>query len=295
MPDTVIGINLPDSPDPAAIRQWLTDFQNAGFNVVEIGLDTVPLIIAGDIQHEYVNLLKSLLAEYDLAYSAHIGSGVNVRDSSQIELQRRVLWSSIEVCEQLEMSPLVLHYEERSRDRLVESRFLDVHKELAEAAQKRGVLLCIENIEVELMQPVVDLIRQVDHANLRMAFDTGHAFLAAAYFHGDFLEFLRTAKPWISHLHLSDNAGRFEELRISDRPAYDALAMKNRFTFGRGDIHVPPYWGSIPFDQVFQELADYHGIYLCEFYVSRFKPFLPQIREKIEKGISRFRSPLPPV
>jgi sugar phosphate isomerase/epimerase len=184
----------------------------------------------------------------------------------------------------------VLHYELASRDARVEERFLDAHREAADAAVRLGLGLCIENIEVELVEPVVRFVREVDRPNFRMCFDTGHAFLAARYFHFDFLEALRAALPLVGHVHLNDNTGVFEELRITDRPTYNQLPMGLRRTFGRGDIHLPPFWGTIPFEEVFALLKGYRGMFVCEYTAQDFSPFNRSVQEKVRKSILAART-----
>ncbi|OHD68143.1 MAG: hypothetical protein A2177_03400 [Spirochaetes bacterium RBG_13_68_11] len=153
-----------------------------------------------------------------------------------------------------------------------------------------GLDLCIENIEVELVDPVVRFVRLVDRPNFWMNFDTGHAFLASRYFHFDFLESLRTSLPVLGHVHLNDNTGVFEELRITDRPRYDHLSMGYRRTFGRGDIHIPPFWGAIPFAEVFGLLKDYRGLFVCEYAAQDFIPFNRSVQEKVRSAVTAARN-----
>jgi sugar phosphate isomerase/epimerase len=284
-----IGINLPDDPDPEAIQGNLKLFADSGFETVELSLDMAPMIVGGDIRGEYVSLMARLLKGFPLGLSAHIGSGLDLRDREAFDLHEKVLESSIRVCESLGASPLVLHYEQETRDLLIERRFADAHARAARLAGECGVQLCLENIEVDTVEPVVRLVREIGSPWLRMTFDTGHAFLAAAWFHFDFLASLRTALPVLGHVHLSDNTGRFEPLRLTDRPAYDAMGKGMRFAFGRGDVHLPPYWGAIPFDRVFEETRGFPGVYVCEFYSRFFRPFLGDIREHVRAAIARAR------
>ncbi|MBN2551609.1 MAG: sugar phosphate isomerase/epimerase [Spirochaetales bacterium] len=280
-----IGINLPKNPDPSAIRRRLRSFAECGYDSVEVSLDMLPLIVGGEKRPEYIEFFHSLLSEFDFEYSAHIGSGVDLRDEINLELQKKILYSSIEICTLMHLNPLVLHYEARTKDISIEKRFLELHREAADLAARYGVLLCIENIEVDLVDPVIDLVKSADRPNLRMTFDTGHAYLAAGFFHFDFLESLKRSLPFIGHLHLSDNTGDYERLRITNRQAYNAIPKTNRFAFGRGDAHLPPFWGSIPFDDVFSLLRDFRGIYVCEFHSDYFIPFGKSIQERVRSAI----------
>jgi len=286
----LIGINLPNSSyDPETTRRYLSSFVADGFDVAEVCLDTYPLIVAGEICEPWVAFLGSMLKEFPLKYSAHIGRGLDVRDIRNKEKHRAVLKSSIDICARLGMSPLVLHYEVKGRDQEAEKYFIQAHCEAADYAGARGVLIVVENIEVELVEPVIELVAAVNSPSLRMAFDTGHAFLASHYFKFDFMEAFKKTLPWLAHLHMSDNSGIFEELRITDRPKYDFLPMGYRIEYGRGDIHLPPYFGKIPYDELFGELGDFKGIYLCEYYVERFMPLNGQVRKKVREGIMKGR------
>lgn len=282
----VVGINLPNSSyDPDATRRYFGTFRENGFDAVEICLDTWPLIIDGEICEPWVGYLEGLVKDFPFRYSAHIGRGLDLRDLKNKEKHRAVLKASIDICTRLGFSPLVLHYEVKSRDQEVEKYFIKAHKEAAEYAEQKGVLIVVENIEVELVEPVIELVAAVDAKNLRMAFDTGHSFLASQYFKFDFMDSFRKTLPYLAHLHLSDNTGIFEELRISDRPKYDSLPMGYRIEYGRGDIHLPPYFGKIPYDELFSLLGNYEGMFICEYYVERFLPFGEVVQRRVREGV----------
>jgi sugar phosphate isomerase/epimerase len=284
----MIGINLPNSSyDPDATRKYLSSFVADGFDVAEVCLDTYPLIVDGEISEPWVAYLERMLAEFPLKYSAHIGRGLDIRDIRNKDKHRQVLTSAIDICARLHFSPLVLHYEVKGKNQEAERYFVQAHKEFAEYAGSKGVLLVVENIEVELVEPVVELVAAIDSPALRMAFDTGHAFLASHYFSFDFMEAFKKTLPYLAHLHLSDNTGVFEELRVTDRPKYDSLPMGYRYEYGRGDIHLPPYFGKIPFDSIFSLLRGFSGIYLCEYYVERFMPLNGLTQQRVRAGIKK--------
>jgi sugar phosphate isomerase/epimerase len=284
-----IGLNLPGSADPEAINRNLKRIADWGFDAAEVTLDNVPLIVGGEICREWLDFLKAELSSHPLAYSAHIGRDIDCRPLDGYEISRNALCNSVRVCHELGARVLVAHYEERSRDRRQEERFRSAHLEAAELGKEYGVVVCMENIEVELVDPVVDFVEQADHPNLRMNFDTGHAFLASSWFGFDFLEAFDRALPFLGHMHLNDDTGRFEPLRITDRPRYDALAMGHRFAYGRGDIHLPPFYGKIPFEALFSRLAarpePYRGFFVCEYYSSYFLPFNASIQRNVRSSI----------
>jgi len=291
MNDIVVGVNLPDvNADPKVTKNRLSVLAEDGYDCVEIRLDQFPLILNGEVQKEYVAVVRSLLQEHRLTYTAHIGRGVNMRDLARYALQKKVLHSSIEVCSTFGITLLVLHYEAKSRDLLAEEKFLEAHADAAEYGAGLGVALRIENIEVERVDVVVDFVRKIGRKDFLLNFDTGHAYLASHHFHFDFLESLRLALPYVGHVHLSDNFGTFEELRITNRPVYDSLPTGYRMSFGRGDIHIPPFWGQIPFPEVFRLLRGYDGIFLCEYNSDFFLPFNRSTQEKVRGSIRDARA-----
>ena len=289
-----IGVNLPNScSDIDSTKRFLSAFSTGGFDSAEVCLDTYPLIVDGQILEPWIEMLAGVLREYPLAYSAHIGRGLDLRDLPNKKKHWSVLKSSIDICSRLGMSPLVIHYEVKGKDLAAERYFIQAHKEAADYAGSKGILLVVENIEVELVDPVVELVAEVNSKALRLAFDTGHAFLASSYFNFDFMNAFRNTLPYVAHLHLSDNTGNFEPLRILDRPKYDYMPMGYRFEYGRGDIHLPPYFGKIPYDLLFETLfstlGDFNGMFVCEYYVERFFPFAEMIQKRVREGIEKAR------
>ena len=284
MTDPLVGINLPDGAStPQALEAALDRIVGDGFETVELGLDLFPLIIGGEVMKPYVEWMGERLRRHPLRRSAHIGRNVDLRAAENQDLQMKVLLASIDICAKLSMSPLTLHFEVESGSIETEERFYEGHRRAAYYAAERGVRLCIENIEVERVEPVVRMVRELRSSGLGMTFDFGHAFLASRYFGFDFIESIREALPFIEHLHMSGNTGVFEILRLSNRPVYDSLPLGYRMAFGRGDIHAPPLWGTIPYDRIFPLFAEYEGVYLCEYYSDLFLPFNRGIQEEVRR------------
>ncbi len=278
-----MGINLPGVREPDGIRTWLKRFCDAGYEAVEFNADIFPMVIGGRLNRKMTGFVSSLIHEYPLSYSMHIGYGIDLRDDDNYELQEKALFSSIEAAAETGCTLLNLHYEKKSDSAFIEERFLEGHLKACDKAEKEGIELAIENIEVEFVDPVIDFVKKVDRKNFVMNYDIGHGFLASDYLGFDFFESVKKAAPLLGHLHISGNTGKFEKLRITNRPVYDNLPMGNRFALGRGDIHLPPLWGDIPYDRIAEILKDYDKTIICEFYAEYFVPFLKEIREDAEK------------
>lgn len=281
----IVGVNLPNIRGYAVLDETLTRLEEDGFDGVELNLETFPMIIEGELCQPWVDAVKQVLEKHDLFYTAHIGRGLDLRDLERPVLHREVLASSLEICKQLHMPVLVLHYEVKSQNQKAEHQFLEAHKWAADLAGKLGVIICVENIEVELVEPVVELAMRVNHPHLKLNLDTGHAFLAANYFHFDFLEAVSQMSSYIGHMHLNDNTGTFEPLRVTNRPLYDSMTMNWRREFGRGDIHIPPFFGKIPFDAVFKLTKEYRGLYICEYGYNDYIPFNASIVQTVKEHL----------
>ncbi len=284
--NTIIGINLPDCRSITQLQSYLQTFTQNGFDAVEVNLETFPLIIEGDICTPWVESLKQELAVHSFSYSAHIGRGLDLRNVMDYRLHKKVINSSLLICKELNLDPLVLHYEEMSKDCMVEEHFLQAHQEASDFAAKLGITICVENIEVERIEPLVEFVEKLNRPNVRLTLDTGHMYLASKYFHFDCFAAIETMLPYLGHVHLSDNTGIYEELRLTNRPVYDFLPMGYRREFGRGDIHLPPYFGKIPFDDIFKLIKGYRGKYICEYTSDSFLQFNESIQQKVRDRIN---------
>ena len=278
-----IGINLPFASDPEEIKKWLKRFCDAGYEVVEFNADMLPFIIGGKVNKEITGFMKNLFSEFPLTYTMHIGYGVDLRDVDNYEFNEKALLASVDAAVETGAVLMNLHYEKKSNSKSIENKFLEGHLKACDKAEKMGLNLTIENIEVETVDPVIEFVKTVNRNNFKMNYDIGHGYLAANYFGFDFLESVKKAAPHLGHLHFSDNTGKFEMLRLTNKALYDNLPLGNRFAFGRGDIHLPPLWGNIPYDKVSDILKGYDKTIICEFYSKYFIPFLKEIRENTEK------------
>lgn len=83
-------------------------------------------------------------------------------------------------------------------------------EELAQIGEELGVVYLIENVPGNFLlgsDPVklAEMVRQVDHAQVRMCFDNGHAHMT-----GDQIAHLTTCLDVVSYLHINDNNARID-------------------------------------------------------------------------------------
>lgn len=287
MKNRELGVNIPSSCGLAGLEGELERIAGDGWQAAELNLACCPLIIGGRLQEPVMEYVKGVLGRFSLHYTAHVCYGLDLR--SDDPLHRRVLLTSLEVCAGLGIDRLNLHYEQRSSDRAQERRFLEHVRECADRGGELGVAVNVENVEVEDCRYALEAVQELDHPNCGMTLDLGHLWLSANYFHYDALETVRACAPYVRHLHINDNDGVFEPMRLSDQQLYNTLDKGYRFTFSRGDIHIPPFWGAAPLGEAFSLLkqAGYPGVWLCEYYSHLFRPLNDGIRRRVEEEIEK--------
>ncbi len=118
---------------------------------------------------------------------------------------------------------------------------------------------------MERVAPVLEFVRRVDRPNVGLTFDVGHAFLAAHYFGFDYLKAVQAAHPLLIHLHVTDNFGRFDPLRLENFTLYRTQRPRDILPVGRGDLHLPVGWGAIPYEETFARLRGYRGTVITEY------------------------------
>lgn len=282
-----LGVNVPVSDAMGSLKGELERIAADGWGWAELNLAACPFLIGGRVQLPAVEYAREVLESVPLEYTAHACYGLDLR--SEDDLHRRVLLNSVMVCAALNIHRLNLHFEAYSRDSQRELRWADRVREAADLGVELGVALNVENVEIEDVRYALEAVVELDHPNVGMTLDLGHLWLSANYFHYDYLEAVRDCAPRVRHLHINDNGGVFEPMRLTDFDLYNTLGRGYRFTFDRGDIHVAPFWGTAPLAGAFRLLkeAGYSGIWLCEYYSRSFHPLNGQIRRRVLEEIER--------
>lgn len=281
----LIGINALTKTNPEHFEDSVRAVVDSGYDAMELCLSALPLLAGGEIVEPYADYTADILARYPLRYTAHIGVGLDLRNREDFTLHNTVLRSSIDLCERLGMDRLTLHFESESPDPERETMFFDAHAQAAEYAAHKGVLLLMENIEVEDYRKVIHMVDALDRDNFKMTLDTGHLYLSTRYFGGDYETAVRECAPYVGHVHLNDNTGRFEPMRLENFALYKTLPMGMRTALGSGDVHMPPLWGNIPMKRTLELLcqAGFDGVLICEYENDLYRPFLGQIQTAVRE------------
>jgi len=234
-----------------------------GYTAVEISMDGTGLMLGGQLHPQMLREALAAFAKHDFRYSVHSPSSLDLRDRANREIQMALARSTLEFTKEVGGRVLVLHFEQRSQDPKDEAAFEEAVLKLSDEAG--DVLLGIENIEVERIEPVVECVRRINRPNVVMTLDVGHAHLSAVYFRFELLEAIRSMVREVRHVHVNDNFGRYDPLRMENFTLYRTQTPADTFPLGKGDLHLPVGWGAIPLEKVFEVLQGYRGTVIHEY------------------------------
>ena len=270
-----IGISIGGGFDIETLPAVLSRIAKFGFiHYVELDANTGGPIIGGRINKYIMREVKKILSDYNFKYTVHKADLYDLRDIENIALNQEMYKVSLQYAQQIGAEVFVDHYNVKTNNPRVEAAFEESLSKMAEAAHDIGVTICLENIETDPFMNTLECIKKIDHPDLRMTVDFGHAYLTSRYFGDDFLGNIAAAKPYLRHIHIHDNLGIFDTARL----AWQQKSLKQRLPFGKGDLHLPIGWGEIPFKDVFKILGDdYSGIYMLENSVGTNERFVPDI------------------
>jgi len=85
-----------------------------------------------------------------------------------------------------------------------QQRNIDFWGELAYYAYQYGITIAVENMWEFDPYIIGDVLKAVDHPNLRACLDVGHAHLFSEV---PFDEWLKAMEPWLVHIHANNNNG----------------------------------------------------------------------------------------
>jgi sugar phosphate isomerase/epimerase len=289
--------------------------QDAGFELVELGLSSLNLIINGRLIPELSQSVQAVLRRYPLRYTVHAPNRTNLAFGYDLDMDYAVLQACIEFAGAIRADRLVYHsglqaveyvrngvYPLLTPDDMQRGAAREVValKRIAPLAADQGVVICMENGDPHLWEyevlranglpdnalpvyhprlripPIVEQVQAVDHPNVGMTLDLAHLHLAAQAVPFDYLEAVAQAAPVTRHIHLNDNFGKLDS-------NFDDGGV--RAPYGEADLHLPPGWGIIPLAEAFQRLPNYSGDIILEIkerYAEYFASSLVTLRTMLE-------------
>ncbi len=290
-----------------ALRKVLDKVQQVGFDVVEIPIHGLDVIMGGEIRKERLKEIKRILCDYPFAYSVHCPESLNLMNLGEMEMEKSVFKSCIEFAHEINARVLVYHpgryrseigmllrsnREQCTQQRLEELRKIEqrILKYSIPLLKDTGVTLAMENARpflgergytyAEDISELVSQVEEIGEENVGITLDFGHAYLYTIYSNKNFLEEIAKVKPYLKHIHIHDNFGY---------PCYFQEKDQNFLVaHGRGDMHMIPGWGRIPFQEAFQMLKPVGCFVILELrsryfeYISEGKTMLELLLERIE-------------
>lgn len=254
-----------------------------GYDCVEINPADFDVIYNGRLHPRKLDRVLHFLQGFPCRYTVHSPLSLNLRDPVHHDVQRDIVHACLELCRHLGAGVLVVHYEERSADPAVEARFRDTILRAADAAGRHGITLAVENIETERMERLVEFVAACGHPQVGITLDFGHAYLAARKFGYGFLDSVSLAAPHVRHLHVSDNFGRFADLRMDNLMLYRPVEHEWWLPGGFGDLHLPPGWGEVPLREACDRLDAYRGAAVIEYRHARYRPWSGEVLQDMRE------------
>lgn len=285
-----IGINIHSgriNGDLRLLRQDLDYFATCGFDYAEIPTHGVDAILGGRLCEPRMREVAEILADQPFRYTVHAPDPLNLFDATYRELQKDVFRATIAFAQRIHAEAIVYHAgrfdftNERSGLRPAELKAMEREalREMGDLAVATGVVIGVENGDTDSyssdITQLVAQVQEVAHPAVGITFDLGHAFLTTGHHKQDFLEMFRLAAPLIVTLHVHDNFGLHVEMPFSVPYIYTS-------SFGIGDMHLPPGWGKIPFEQAFAGLRTPPAILTIELQ-SRFADVAPQALQEARR------------
>ncbi len=285
------------------LRNALDKAKEANFDVVELPLHGLDVIIGGRIRDKRLKEIKNILKDYPFCYSVHCPESLNLMNLEELKMEKAILKSSIEFSYEIGSHILVYHpgrYKSESKILLRKQERLnqkelgrlkkieqDILKNFSSTLKEANVFLCMENARpfigekeytyADDIEELVEQVNEIDSENIRINLDFGHAYLSANYYNKDFLKTISKVNPYVKHFHLHDNFGHPCFFQEKDQN----LLIVN----GRGDMHMPLGWGDIPFQEAIKILNSDGCFFVIEIR-PRYFEYMTESKQLIESLIT---------
>ncbi|WP_019015553.1 sugar phosphate isomerase/epimerase [Elioraea tepidiphila] len=283
MTETIIAYGLstegPCEPEPLA--RELALFAESGCTAAEISLQNGFAVTGGRVNVPEVEALASVLRRFPLRYTVHGPLGMNLMDAAHHDLHRAVCRAMIEATGALGAGVLVVHsgvWERGLAPAEIERRKrmeVEALRDLGEVAARHGVMLALENLpplphipETHDAWGIAAQVAAAAHPQVGATLDIGHAAMMAAAKQQDLAASIAAMAPHVVHLHLQDQFGRLDTIRLP--------GSGEKLAYGTGDLHAPPGWGEIPFEQLLAGLTPRAGTVMIYELAAKFFRFVPE-------------------
>jgi sugar phosphate isomerase/epimerase len=261
-----LGLDGRSGQPLASLRTMLDRVAEIGFTHAELSAKSLAVACGGTLLPRRLEALRVALDGVTLRFTVHGTNISSARAGNLMDVsspnQRRVAETDLALAAAIGAEVVVIHSgslrdvygddDAVARGMTAECEAL---RALGDVAGRHGIRIAVENIDPVgayiarrayglRLDTLGEQIARVDHPQVGICFDAGHAYLASVYAGFDYLDAIRGIAAQIVHVHLSDNLGRVE--LDGDVDQSESLAL------GDGDLHLIPGWGTVPLSDVFR-------------------------------------------
>ncbi len=259
MPFKGIGYAVPLGSSPKELTENLQTLIDCGYDYVEVSPASWRMWVGGRTDQRRLKQLVAVLDKFRdrLGYTFHLPGETNMFDIADLEYHQALLKAGLEVGKAVGATAMAYHAGYRLTLPAGTSKPM---QELM--ARERDILLSYAdevagwggNISIETHGFIENasytafpemharFVEAIDHPGIGVCIDFGHSFLSSQWNGFDYLEGIARLAPLTTHFHVQDNMG------------ISAYSGSTSFALGRGDLHMGPGEGAIPFDEVFSAI-----------------------------------------
>lgn len=285
MPFAGFGYTVEDHGNPAQLDAQLAAVAAAGYSHAEIDPQHWDVWHGGAVVPANLRRFVAVAERHRdrLRYTMHGPFAANLFTPDEGDRHERLLRAGLEVAAALGAEVMVVHPGCRTRPpaaagltmRQLMEREGEALRRLADAAERAGVLLALENMDgpgeswaytyAVWPEQLAARVAAIGHPAIGACIDWGHLLLASRWFGFDLLAGTRALAPHTIHFHVQDLFG------VAAEGDGDA-------EIGAGDLHLPPGWGAIPFVDLFASTVFPRcPVFNVEAWGTRFLPHLGTI------------------
>lgn len=277
-----IGYGTEDGGSTNVLDEQLRAVADAGFTHAELDPAHWEVWLGGKVNASALRRWSAVVERHRdrLAFTLHGPFSVNLFKLTDRELHERLLRAALEVARAVGASVTVIHPGRRPPPPVgasVSMRDLMAYERESLRAVADELAAWGGELAVETWIPYGDYsyavwpaqlaeqIAAVEHPAIGVCLDFGHVYLSSRWYGFNYIDGIATLAPHVNHFHVQDLFGT-------------PMSGVGNPELGEGDLHLPPGWGAIPFEDVFRAVSfPRRPVMLAELYPTRFLPELESV------------------
>lgn len=295
MPFSGTGTSITYVPDPVALETCLERVVEIGFSHVELSGSAWGIWLNGRINAPQLRRLQAVTERFRdrLRYTLHGPIAFHLMSQDAWAERAQLLRAGLEAARELGVEVMV--YESgwvqewpaggSTSMREFMARERELLREVGDEIAPWGGKIAIETMAgAEYMRCYADWPNQLaeqialtDHPAVGVCIDTGHSHIGAHRLGFDFIDGMRELAPYVFSFHLQDNFGKWAAPHLNL-----THLSPEAWPLGVGDLHLPPGWGAIPFEQMVREITFPRSpILMMEIGWDRFAHLMPDMQAQL--------------